>query len=141
MEQEVFLVAYDGRDQHPVDFAVGRALMANARLVIVHVLEWSPYSFLTTAELAERHKTRQQELERAEESLMNPILAKVRAGGATAEGELRYGDVVDLICGLAKEKGAAMIFVGRSSSLSTRVFGSVASGVAQCAAIPVVFVP
>jgi nucleotide-binding universal stress UspA family protein len=141
MEQDVFLVAYDGRDQHPVDFAVARALKENARLVIVHVLEWSPYSFLTTVELAERHKTRQQELARAEESLMKPILAKVRAAGATAEGELRYGDVIELICGIAKEKGAAMIFVGRSSSLSTRVFGSVASGVAQCAAVPVVFVP
>jgi len=141
VEQDVFLVAYDGRDQHPVDFAVARALKENARLVIVHVLEWSPYSFLTTVELAERHKTRQQELARAEESLMKPILAKVRAAGATAEGEMRYGDVIELICGIAKEKSAAMIFVGRSSSLSTRVFGSVASGVAQCAVVPVVFVP
>jgi nucleotide-binding universal stress UspA family protein len=141
MEQDVFLVAYDGRDQHPVDFAVARALKQNARLLIAHILEWSPYSFLTTAELAERHKTREQELARAEEQLMRPILAKVRGAGATAEGELRYGDVIDLICALAKEKSAAMIFVGRSSSLSNRVFGSVTSGVAQCAPVPVVIVP
>jgi len=141
MEQDVFLVAYDGRDQHPVDFAVSRALKENARLLVVHVIEWSPYSFLTTAELAERHKKRQQELERAEEQLMKPILEKVRGAGVTAEGCLRYGHVADLICDLAKEKGTAMIFVGRSSSLSTRVFGSVASGVAQCAPVPVVMVP
>lgn len=141
MAQDVFVVAYDGTDQHPVDFAADRAAKENARLLIVHILEWSPYSFLTTAELAERHKTREQELARAEEQLMRPILEKVRGAGATAEGELRYGDVIDLICALAKEKSAAMIFVGRSSSLSNRVFGSVTSGVAQCAPVPVVIVP
>jgi nucleotide-binding universal stress UspA family protein len=141
MAEELFVVAYDGRDQHPVEFAVTRALKESARLLIVHVLEWSPYSFLTPDELAARHKTRQQELSRAEESIMRPVLDKVRAAGVTAEGAVRYGHPVDLLCGIAKEKDAAMIFVGRSSSLSTRVFGSVASGVAQCAVVPTVFVP
>lgn len=141
MAQDVFLVAYDGTDQQPVDFAVERAAKENALLVIVHVLEWSPYSFLTTQELAQRHKARQQELARAEEAVLKPVLEKVRRAGITADGELRYGHVVDIVCSLAKEKGATMIFVGRSSSLSRRVFGSVASGAAQSATVPVVIVP
>jgi nucleotide-binding universal stress UspA family protein len=141
MAQDVFVVAYDGTDQQPVDFAVAHAAKANAALLIVHVLEWSPYSFLTTEELAERHKVRQQELERAEEAVMRPVLEKVRRAGITAECALRYGHVVDILCAIAKEKSAAMIIVGRSSSLSTRVFGSVASGVSQCASVPVVTVP
>jgi nucleotide-binding universal stress UspA family protein len=141
MAQDVFVVAYDGTDQHPVDFAADRAAKENARLLIVHVLEWSPYSFLTAEELAERHKMRQQEIERAEVAVLKPILEKVRRSGATADGELRYGNIVDTLCTIAKESGAAMIFVGRSSSLSTRVFGSVASGLAQCASLPVVIVP
>jgi len=141
MPQDVFVVAYDGTDQHAVDFAVERAIRENAQLVIVHILEWSPYTFLTTEELAERHKARQQELARAEEAVMKPVLERVRRAGATADGELRYGSAVDILCSIAKEKGAAMIIVGRSSSLSTRVFGSVASGVAQCATVPTVIVP
>jgi len=141
MAQEVFVVAYDGTDQQVVDFAVDRAMKAGAQLLIVHVLEWSPYSFLTTEELVERHKTRQQEMTRANETIMKPILEKVRQAGATADGEVRYGHVVDIICSIAKEKNAAMIFVGRSSSLSTRVFGSAASGLAQSAPVPTVIVP
>jgi nucleotide-binding universal stress UspA family protein len=141
MPQDVFVVAYDGTDQHAVNFAVERARKSDARLVIVHILEWSPYSFLTPEELAQRHKARQDELARAEATIIKPILEKVRSAGATADGELRYGRVADLVCEIAKEKGAAMVFVGRSSSLSTRVFGSVASGVAQCATVPTVIVP
>lgn len=141
MAQDVFVVAYDGTDQHPVDFAVDRAGKENARLLIVHVLEWSPYTFLTPQELAERHKMREQEIARAETAVLAPILEKVRRAGATADGELRYGNIVDIVCGIAKEKSAAMIFAGRSSSLSTRVFGSVALGLAQYASVPVVIVP
>ena len=141
MAQEVFVVAYDGTDRHVVDFAVNRAMKEDARLLIVHVLEWSPYSFLTTEELVERHKTRQQELARANETILKPILEKARQAGATVDGEVRYGHVVDLVCSIAKEKNATMIFVGRSSTLSTRVFGSAASGLAQSAPVPTVIVP
>lgn len=141
MVQDVFVVAYDGTDQHVVDFAVDRAKKEGARLLIVHVLEWSPYSFLTTEELVERHKTREQELTRANETIMKPILEKVREAGAVVEGEVRYGHVVDIISSIAKDKNAVMILVGRSSSLSTRVFGSAASGLAQSAPVPTVIVP
>lgn len=141
MTQEIFVVGFDGTDQHPVDFAVTRAAKAAARLLIVHVLEWSPYSFLTTQELAERHKSRERELGRAEEAVVKPIVEKARAAGVTADGELRYGHVADILCAIAKEKAATMVFVGRSSRLSQRVFGSVATGVVQCVSVPVVIVP
>lgn len=141
MQQDVFVVAYDGSDERVVDVAAERARKDGAALVVAHVLEWSPYSFLTPEELAERHKMRQQELSRAEATIMTPIVEKLRANGLAVDGELRYGNVVDLICAIAKEKNAALIFVRRSSSLSTRVFGSTASGVAQCATVPTVIVP
>jgi len=141
MAQEIFVVGFDGTDQHPVDFAVTRAAKDDARLLVVHVLEWSPYSFLTNEELAHRHEERQRELARAEDVILKPILEKVRRGGITADPEVRYGNVVDLLCASAKEANAAMIFVGRSSSLSARVFGSVASGVVQCSTVPTVIVP
>ena len=141
MAQDVFLVGFDGTDPHPIDFALDRAAKAGARLLIVHVLEWSPYSFLTTQELAERHKTREQEMARAREVVLKPMIDKAQAAGIAAEGELRYGHVADILCAVARDKAATMIFVGRSSRLSQRVFGSAASGVVQCAAVPVVIVP
>ncbi|NIO40095.1 MAG: universal stress protein, partial [Burkholderiales bacterium] len=103
MAQEVFVVAYDGTDQQVVDFAVDRAIKEGAQLLIVHVLEWSPYSFLTTEELVERHKTRKQEMTRANETIMKPMLEKARQAGAAVHGEVRYGHVVDIICSIAEE--------------------------------------
>lgn len=141
MTEEIFLVAFDGKDRKPVECAIVRAKRDSARLHIVHVLEWSPYSFLTPEELAERHKQRQEELSRAKDAVLDPILAAVRAAGVAAEGEIRYGSAVDLICAIARERAAALIFVGRSAGLSARVFGSTAMGLAQCAPVPTVIVP
>ena len=141
MAQDVFVVAYDGKDRHPIDFALTRAKKEGAKIHIVHVLEWSPYSFLTPEELAQRHKVRQEELTRAETAVMTPVLADARANGADATGEIRHGNAVDVLGAIAKETGAALIVAGRSSRLSSRVFGSVASGLAQMAPVPVVIVP
>jgi len=141
MSQDIFVVAYDGTDPQTVDFAVAQARKSEARLVICHILEWSPYSFLTPEEIEERHRKRQEELTRAEATIMQPVLERVRGAGVAAEGELRYGHIADIVCEIAKEKAATLIVVGRSSSLSARVFGSVASGVAQCATVPTVIVP
>lgn len=141
MPQGTFLVAYDGRDQPVIETAIRLAKAQGAALLVAHILEWSPYSFLTPEELAERHRARQQELTRAEEAVMAPALAKIRAEGLAAEGIVRHGQVIDLINAIAREKQPELIFVGRSNSLSDRVFGSVASGLAQTAPIPVVIVP
>jgi nucleotide-binding universal stress UspA family protein len=138
---EVFVVAYDGIDRHAVDFAIERARKDRARLHIVHVLEWSPYSFLTPQDLAERHKHRQEELARANSAVLDPIVATARNAGVEVAGEVRHGHCVDVICDIAREQNASIIVVKRSRSLSERVFGSVASGLAQCAPVPVVIVP
>ncbi|MGQ0671806.1 MAG: universal stress protein [Hyphomicrobium sp.] len=141
MAGDVYVVAYDGKDRPVVDFAIEQARKAGAGLFIVHVLEWSPYTFLGPQELAERHKHREQELALANSAVMQPVLASVRQAGVTADGEVRHGNVVDLVCASARERAATLIFVGRSNRLSDRVFGSVASGLAQCAPVPTVIVP
>ena len=68
-------------------------------------------------------------------------LARIRAAGIPAGGEIHHGDVIELISNGASAKSALLIFVGRSRSLSDRVFGSVASGLAHVAPVPVVIVP
>lgn len=143
MAKTCFVVAYEGDDRDVVDFAAERARCEGARLHLVHVLEWSPYKFLTPQELEERHKRRKEEMARAEAAVLSPALADLRAAGVEADGEILYGSVVEQVVGVAKEQKAAMIFVGRSggSGLGTRVFGSASIGLAQAAPIPTVIVP
>lgn len=141
MSKETFLVAFDGKDRGVVDAAADWAKKQNAQLFIVHVLEWQAYSFLTPAELAARHKHRQEELDSANSAMLGPVLDYAAAKGVSSEGEVRHGNVVDTICAVASEENASLIFCGRSDKFSGRVFGSVAFGLVQSAIIPVVIVP
>lgn len=142
MSKRVFVVAYGGDKRAVVDLAASHARREGARLHLVHVLEWSPYSFLTPQELEERHARRKKELARAEAAVMAPLLADLRASGVEAEGEILYGSTVDLILQVAREQDAALIFVGRGeTTLGARVFGSVSIGLAQAAPAPTVIVP
>lgn len=145
MTQEVFVVAYEGDDDSGtlLEYAIERARKEDAALHIVHVLEWSPYSFLTPQEVEERHSRRKEELARAKAVIIDPAVVKASDAGLSATGEIRYGQVVELIAEIARQKSAAMIFVGRSgsNSISARVFGSVPLGLAQIAPVPTVIVP
>lgn len=142
MPKQVFIVAYGGEDKTVVNLAATHARKEGARLHLVHVLEWSPYSFLTPQELEERHARRKKEMARAGEAVMTPVLTELRASGVDAEGEILYGSVVELILQVTKEQDAALIFVGRSeATLSARMFGSVTIGLAQMAPVPTVIVP
>ncbi|PKP62801.1 MAG: universal stress protein [Alphaproteobacteria bacterium HGW-Alphaproteobacteria-8] len=142
MPKPVFIVAYGGEDRTVVNLAATHARKEDAKLHLVHVLEWSPYSFLTPQELEERHARRKKELARAEEAVMAPVLGDLRAAGVEADGEILYGSTVELILEVTREQGATLIFVGRSeATLGARVFGSVSIGLAQAAPVPTVIVP
>lgn len=144
MTEAIYVVAYEGDERHHVlDYAIEQAGKAGAKLHILHVLEWSPYSFLTPEELEERHARRRSEMERAETLVIAPAVARSQEGGVTADGEIRYGSVVDVITSTAEKIGASMIFVGRAggNTLGARIFGSVPLGLAQIAKIPTVIVP
>ena len=71
MTDQPILVGYDGTDaaQRAAEFAGQRAAAVGCAVHLVFVLEWSPYSFLSTKELEERHQRRTEELSRAEETL------------------------------------------------------------------------
>lgn len=144
MSKETYVVAYeDSEGQHVLDYAVQQAKKSGASLYIIHVLEWSPYTFLTPQELEERHKRRTQETERAQSAIIDPAVKRVEAAGVSAEGKIRYGQVVEIVAETAKKLGATMIFVGRGggNGLGARIFGSVPLGLAQVAPVPTVIVP
>jgi len=140
-----FLVACDGSPAsgRALKLAIEQAKMSGASILLAHVLEWSPYSFLTPEEIEERHKRRSEEIKRAETALIQPLVQDVKGEGIEVDSVIRYGHVNETLVDIAEKEGASQMFIGRTghSSLSKIVFGSVASAMAQIAPVPCTVVP
>ena len=141
----LLLVGIDCSDccQRALDYAAARAKASNARMAIIHVIDWSPYSFNTPMENEVRHKRREQELERARVEIIDPITARLREQGIEADGIIRHGHPAETISRVAGEIGATNIVVGRRglSGLKAHIFGSVPGKLVQIAEQPVTVVP
>lgn len=122
---------------------MARARAEGNSIVIAHVLEWSPYSFLTPSEVEERHRRRTEELQRAETAILAPVVAEVEQAGIPVATVLRYGHIAETMARIAKDEDAAMLIIGRMghSGFAARIFGSVAATLAQASPVPVVIVP
>ncbi len=139
-----YIVGYDGTAQsnRAVAFAAGRAEKTGASVHLVLVIEWSPYSFHTPEELEERHKRREQELDRAK-ATVQPKVDELEKQGLKASCEVRHGNASDLLCEIAKDGGATQIMIGRTgdSGLAQRLLGGLAINLVQVAPVPVTIVP
>lgn len=140
-----YVVACDGSEVsgRALKFAIEQAKTTGASLVLVHVLEWSAYSFLTPEELEERHSRRNQELERARTAVVEPLMESIKGEGVEASAVIRYGHVTETLVDVAEKEGATQMFIGRvgHSNLVKIVFGSVAASLAQTAPVPCTIVP
>lgn len=126
-----------------VEYATAWALSAGAPVEVVHVIEWSPFSFNTPMENEARHKRREAELERAHTEIVDPVVRSLREKGIEAEGVIRHGHPAHTLNELAIETGATNIVVGRTgtSRFKSQLFGSVPSTLVQVAEVPVTVVP
>lgn len=117
-------------------------LIEACELIVAYVIEWSPFSFQTAEENAERHKRREQEIALATERMVDPAVAKITEAGIKARGIVRHGDVAQTLNRICKEEGAAQIIVARSSEggFAQRVFGSSTSNLVMSATVPVTVV-
>ena len=142
---QVFLVGIDCSEcsQRAVDHAAAMAKANKARLVVVHVIEWSPFSFNTAMENEVRHQRREAELAQAHAEIVDPVVSGLRAQGIDAQGLIRHGHPAETLNQLASEVGATGIIVGRkgASRIKTHLFGSVPSMLVQIAEQPVTVVP
>lgn len=141
---DTYLVGYDGSKsaKRAVDFAVARANQAGASIHLVNILEWSPYSFYSAEELAQRKKARTEEVKRARE-IVDPLVNELAGRGLTVTSDVQHGHPAELLCKIASEVDATQIVIGRSGDgvLAQRLLGSLAISLAQVAPVPLTIVP
>lgn len=132
-----------GSGEHALSFAKDLATKTSScELIVVYVIEWSPFSFQTAEENAERHKRREEEIATAMERVVTPAVNALTEAGLSARAIVRHGDVADTIDSVAHKEGADQIIVGRSSSggLTSRIFGSSTANLVMNARVPVTVV-
>ena len=124
-------------------YAGDRAEASKIQLIIVHVIEWSQFSFSTAQENDIRHKRREDELDRAHKEIVDPIVSELREKGVFARGVIRHGHPAETLCSVAEEFGATNIIIGKtgSSKIKAQIFGSVANTLVQISKLPVTVVP
>ena len=111
---QVLLVGTDCSEcsDRAVAYATKLAKVANSHLYVVHVINWSPYTFNTPRENEERHQRRENELERAHSQIIDPIVKDLRSKGVDAEGVIRRGDPAATLSELANALDATTILLG-----------------------------
>lgn len=117
-------------------------LIGDCELLIVYVVEWSPFSFQTAEENAERHKRREEEISTAMERVVTPAVEKLQSSGLNVRGIVRHGDVAETLIAIAEEEKADQIIVCRASEggITKRIFGSATSNLVMGASVPVTVV-
>lgn len=142
---EMVLVGVDQGEAstRAVEFATDRALRNGWTILLVHVINWSPYTVLSNEDNAERHTRRREEIDFAQSKIIDPMLEIVQGAGVPVETVIRHGRPSDTILDLAATHGVVHIIVGRlgDAGLREAIFGSVASRLVQHADVPVTVVP
>lgn len=142
---KVLLVGVDCSDcsNRALEYAARVVEQSKLQLIVVHVIDWSPFTFNTAKENEERHSRRETELARAHEEIVDPVVSELRAQGHYARGVVRHGHPAETINSVSKEFGATNVIIGKtgSSRLKTQLFGSVANTLVQISEVPVTVVP
>jgi nucleotide-binding universal stress UspA family protein len=142
---QTILIGIDGSGgcRRAAEYALQQAEITGARLVVVHVIKWSPFDFYTPKELETRHRDRELEIEMAQTKLVDPIVKDLKLKGAQVESLIRHGNPPKVLSDIATEVQASQIVIGRHghSDLKEMIFGSVVANLARIATVPVTIVP
>ncbi|MDW3221873.1 MAG: universal stress protein [Paracoccaceae bacterium] len=113
--------------------------IGDCELLVAYVIEWSPYSFQTAEENAQRHKRREEEISMAKERIVDPAVTGLTEAGMKASGIVRHGDVAQTLNSICEKEGGHQIIVCRSSEggFATRIFGSSTANLVMSATVPV----
>ncbi|MCK0151175.1 universal stress protein [Marivita sp. S6314] len=139
------VIGLDGTDtgERALAFAKDLASKMDAcELLVIYVIEWSPFTFQTAEENAKRHKRREEEIDLAKTRIVDPAVKALTDAGYSASGIVRHGDVAETLNRLTVENGGSQIIVGRGSSdgFTKRVFGTSTQNLVMHADVPVTVV-
>lgn len=140
------VVGLDGSNSGERALAYAQGLaerLESCEIIVAFIIEWSPYTFQTAEENAQRHKRREEEITTARTRVVDPAVVTLSDAGFAAKGVVRHGDVADLLDKVAKAEGAEQIVVARSSEggFVNRVFGTSTVNLVLHASVPVTVVP
>lgn len=137
---EKILLPTDGSEfsEKTVDFAIGVARMAGARVVVLHAYT-PPTLRRGSAAMIEDFRT---SLEEEAREIVDEIVGRVAAAGVSASGLVVQGTPVDAILKAADDELPDLIVIGAGdrSHLSGVLLGHVAERVVRYAAAPVLVV-
>ncbi|WP_138380946.1 universal stress protein [Luteithermobacter gelatinilyticus] len=141
-----YLVGYDGGEvsERAAKLAADKLVShGGGRLLLVYVVDWSEFEVMSVEELAVRHSQQMEQLETAEEEILEPAKKRLAREGVTIESFVQVGHAADVITSVAEEQNADQIFMGHKGKgfLAKLGLGSVAYGVLQKAKVPVTVVP
>ena len=117
-------------------------LIGDCTLLLVYVIEWSPYTFQNAQENEVRHNRREEEIEIAKTRVLDPIIKSLKAEGFDADCRVRHGDAAEILNSVALETRAEQIIVARGSEggFASRFFGTVSVKLVTSASVPVTVV-
>lgn len=139
------VIGLDGTDTGERALTFAKDLASNidaCELLVIYVIEWSPFTFQTAEENAKRHKRREEEIDLATSRVVEPAVSALEKAGFKASGIVRHGDVAETLNDLTVKNGGSQIIVGRTSSdgFSKRIFGSATQNLVMHADVPVTVV-
>lgn len=139
------VIGLDGTDtgERALTFAKEQSSRNDAcELLVIYIIEWSPFTFQTAEENEQRHKRRDEEIDLATTRIVTPAVTALREAGFNASGLVQHGDVAETLNRLAVENGASQIIVGRASAdgFTKRIFGSSTQNLVMHADVPVTVV-
>lgn len=145
MSAASIVVGIDGSDasNKALEHAMEMATQYQATLIMVHVIDWSPFQFSTLEDNEHKSSQRRQTLQQDREHLMQPLSERMDSAGIAHETLIEFGHPAEVISDMAVQRDALAIVVGRSgqSRLKRVIFGGVASALVHEAKCPVVIVP
>jgi len=140
-----FLAGLDGSEESikAASYAAIQAQHAGASLVLAHVIEWSGFDLLGPEELAERHKIRETELQRAQSQVIQPMVDLLADQIIDIETVIHHGHAAKTLLTMIEENDINHVFIGRrgASRLAIALVGSTTNSIIQASPVPITVVP
>lgn len=145
MSSKPVVLGFDGSEasRKAMGFTATFAHRFDARVVVVHVIDWSPFEFQTHEDNEMQSVRRRQQIQADREELFPPVLAALAEAGLEAEAMVLFGHPAEVLSAEAKARDALALVVGKTgmSRVKKLLFGSTASNAALLCERPVIVVP